>query len=109
MKMNKTVTIIAICLLFLVFIGFLLYPYIRYEKATVGKIDIRYDRFGGVIYTKNSHDRNSEWKPTEFKTMVEAKQSLAKKELEENLEETRKELNRKQKKSTDLNERTRYY
>lgn len=109
MKMNRTTTIVTICLFFLVFIGFLLYPYIRYEQATVGKVDIRYDRFGGVIYTRNSHDRNSQWIPTEFKTMGEAKQDLAKKELEENLEEARKQLHRKQKKSNDLNERTRYY
>jgi hypothetical protein len=109
MNINKTATIIAACLLFFVFTIMLLYPYIRYEKATVAKMDIRYDRFNGVIYAKNSHERNSQWMPTEFKTMEEAKQYLAKKELEENLEEARKELNRKQKKSNDLNERTRYY
>ena len=109
MKTNKTVMIIAIFLLFLVLIGFSLYPHIRYEKDTVGKMDIRYDKFEGIIYTKNSHDRNSEWRPTEFKTMGEAKQRLAEKELEENLEEARKQLQRKQKKGTDFSDRPRYY
>jgi hypothetical protein len=108
-KMNRTATIVSISLLFLVLMGLILYPYIRYEKATVGKMDIRYDRFGGVIYTKNFHDRSSQWAPTEFKTMREAKEFLAKKELEENLEEARKGLARKPKNSNDLNEKTRYY
>ncbi len=73
----------------------ILSPSLRYEKASMGKTEIRYDKFTGVIYLKNSLNPKAEWLPTGNKDIMETKYHLAEKELEKAINETRNETRQK--------------
>jgi len=63
--------------LFIIFITlvivFFIYPMIRYEKASLGIFDIKYDRFKGEVYVRNVLLPDPKWEKTIFKNMREAK------------------------------------
>ena len=82
----------------------ILYPSFRYEKASMGKTEITYDKFTGVIFLKNSLNSKSEWIPTGHKNIMETKYHLAAKELEEAFNEIRKETQQKPRNRVSLNE-----
>ena len=82
----------------------ILSPSLRYEKASMGKTEIRYDKFTGVIYLKNSLNPKAEWLPTGNKDIMETKYHLAEKELEEALREIRKANPQKPRNRVSLNE-----
>ena len=88
------------CLLVL---SWMLYPSFRYEKASMGKTEIKFDRFTKVIYLRNSLNPNAEWMPTKNKDIMETKYHLAEKELEEAIEETGKKTRQRPMKSVKLN------
>jgi hypothetical protein len=70
----------------------------------MGKTEIRYDKFTGVIYLKNSLNPKAEWIPTENRDVMETKYHLAEKELEESLKEIRKANPQKSRNRVSLNE-----
>ena len=70
----------------------------------MGKTEIRYDKFTGVIFLKNSLNSKSEWIPTGHKNIMETKYHLAAKELEEAFNEIRKETQQKPRNRVSLNE-----
>jgi hypothetical protein len=76
----------------------------RYEKAWMGKTEIRYDKFTGVIYLKNSPSPKAEWIPTGYKDIMETKYHLAEKELEEALREIRRTTSQKPRNRLSLND-----
>jgi hypothetical protein len=82
----------------------ILYPSFRYEKAFMGTTEIRYDKFTGVIYLKNSPSAKAEWIPTGYKDIMETKYRLAEKELEETFREIRKAPQQKIRNRVSLNE-----
>jgi len=94
--------VIAICCP--LFLCCILYPSFRYENALMGKTEIRYDKFTGVIYLKNSHSPKAEWIATGYKNIAETKYHLAEKELEETFTEIRKAMQQKPRSRVSLNE-----
>jgi hypothetical protein len=93
MKRKITVLVLAICCLLI--LCCILYPPFRYEKASMGKTEIKYDKFTGVIYVKNSPSLKAEWISTGYKDIMETKYHLAEKELEDLLKEIRKAMPQK--------------
>ncbi len=92
-KTKEIVFVLAVCcpLIFC----WILCPSFRYEKASMGKTEIRYDKFTGVICLRSSLDPKAEWMPTGHKNIMETKYHLAEKELDEAIKETRKETRQK--------------
>jgi hypothetical protein len=70
----------------------------------MGKTEMRYDKFTGVIFLKNSLDPKSEWIPTGHKNIMETKYHLAAKELDEAFNEIRKETQQKPRDRVSLHE-----
>jgi len=104
-KVKKTKEIVSVLVLCSsLILCWILYPSFRYEKASMGKTEIRYDKFTGVIFLKNSLNPKSEWIPTEHKNIMETKYHLAEKELEEAFNEIRKEAPRNPRNRVSLNE-----
>ena len=76
--------LVTVCILMLCW---LLYPSFRYQTASIGKTEIRYDRLTHVIYFRNSLNKHAEWLPTKYKTIMETKYDLARQELEDAINE----------------------
>jgi hypothetical protein len=96
-KTKEIVLVLAVCCPLVLCL--LLSPSFRYEKASMGSVEIRYDKFTGVIYLRNSINPKSGWIRTGNKDIMEAKYQLAEKQLEEAIKETKREIRRKPKKS----------
>jgi hypothetical protein len=96
-KTKEMVFVFAVC--FPLILCWLLCPCFRYEKTSMGKVDIRYDKFTGVIYLRNSLNPKAEWTRTGHRNIMETKYHIAEKELEETIKETREETRRKPRKS----------
>jgi hypothetical protein len=94
---KEIVFVLAVCcpLIFC----WLLSSSLRYENTCMGKVQIRYDKFTGVVYLRNSLNPKSGWIRTDHKNIMETKYQLAEKELDETLRETRQETRRKPRKS----------
>jgi hypothetical protein len=86
-KTKKVLFVLAVCCPLI--LCCILSPAFRYEKTSMGGTEIRYDKFTGVIYLKNSPNMKAEWIPTGHKNIMEAKYHLAEKQLEETFKEIR--------------------
>jgi len=102
--MTRKILVLVLAICCLLILCCILYPSFRYEKTSMGKTEIRYDKFTGVIYLKNSLTPKSEWIPTVYKDIIETKYHLAEKELEEAVREIRKTTPQKPRNRVSLNE-----
>ncbi len=75
--LNKIVLTVAVTAVIL----WLVFPFIRYETASVGPYDLRYDRFTNIVYIRNGITK-SPWQRTHTKGLRDAKVHLERKELE---------------------------
>jgi hypothetical protein len=102
--MTRKIMVLVLAICCLLILCYILYPSFRYEKTSMGKTEIRYDKFTGVIYLKNSPSPKAEWIPTVYKNIMETKYHLAEKELDETLREIRKATQQKPRNRVSLNE-----
>ena len=66
--------------------------YFRYETAAVGRWDLKYDKFDGIVYRKFALKPDAPWKKTQFKSLRQAQYFLEKRERQEATEDATREI-----------------
>ena len=88
----KKIVFIIVAIMVLLFI---FYPLLRYEKATVGRWELKYDRLERIVYLKSAFKTDAPWHATRLKSLQQAKFRLEQNLKREAAEEAMSDLHEK--------------